>query len=40
MSPDWWVTAELACEEIYAGSWESMSDDERNEAIMNFVLGS
>lgn len=38
MAPDWWEEAWEACEEAYAGKWESMSDAERDEAISDYML--
>lgn len=38
MAPEWWIEAAEACEEIYAGKWESMSDEERDNAISDYVF--
>ena len=38
MGPDWYFDAYEACEELYAGRWDSMSDHERDQAVNDYVL--
>ena len=39
MGPEWWFQAWEACEDLYEGRWDSMSDDARAEAVDNYILG-
>ena len=38
MGPDWWVEAQLACQEEYGAKWDEMDIDEQAEAIEDYVL--
>lgn len=37
MGPDWWTEAYFACEEKYGDRWLSMTDDERDQAVSDYL---
>lgn len=40
MGPDWYFNAYEACEELYEGEWDSMSDAQRDEKVSDYVFAS
>jgi hypothetical protein len=38
MGPDWWIEAQLACEEEYGAKWDEMDIDQQARAIEDYVL--